>query len=128
MFTEESRRDALAVAEPPSHRDARALVEAVVRDVLDAHPELRAVRWVQSIDDPDPDVFVVSRVVVEFTSGATFDLDSATADGPCDLDAIAYGVVADLVLAQTDLLVDAFGLGVNVRVSRAGAEVTPRSS
>ncbi len=129
MFTEQTRREALAVAQPPSHRDARILVEQTVRDVLDAHPELRAVRWEQAaIDDPDPDVLVVSRVVVEFTDGATFDLDTATASGPCELDTAAYAVFADLVLAQSDLLVDAYGLGVNVRVSREGAEITPRTS
>lgn len=128
MFTEQTRRDALAVAEPTSHRDARALVEAAVRDVLDTHPEIRAVCWTQRVDDPDPTVFLVSRVVVEFASGATFDLDTATADGPCELDTTAYAVVADLVLAQSDLLVDAYGLGVNVRVSREGAEITPRPS
>lgn len=128
MFTELTRHEALAVAEPPSHRDARAMVEKTVRDVLDAHPELRAVRWVQTIDHPSPDVFVVSKVVVEFESGAMFDLDTATATGPCDLDLTAYAVVADLVLAQTDLLVDAFGLGVDVAVSRAGVEVTSRPS
>ena len=128
MFTEQTRRDALAVAEPATRRDARALIEIAVRDVLDTHREIQAVRWVQSIDDPDPDVFVVSRVVVEFTSGATFDLDTATASAPCELDATAYAVVADLVLTQTDLLVEAYGLGVNVRVSLAGAEVTPRTS
>ena len=84
--------------------------------------------WTQRVDDPDPTVFLVSGVIVEFASGATFDLDTATATGPCDLDLTAYAVVADLVLAQTDLLVDAFGLGVDVTVSRAGAEVTPRPS
>lgn len=128
MFTEQTRRDALAVAEPPSHRDARALVEQTVRDVLDAHPELRAVRWVQTIDHPSPDVFVVSKVVVEFTDGILFEFDTATASAPCDLDLAAYAVVADLVLMQTDLLVDAFGLGVDVAVSRAGVEVTSRPS
>ncbi len=128
VFTEQTRRDALAVADPPSHRDARALVEATVREVLDAHPELRAVRWTQRVDDPDPTVLLASNVRVEFESGAVFDLDTATATAPCDLDLTAYAVVADLVLAQTDLLVDAFGLGVDVAVSREGAEVTPRPS
>lgn len=128
VFTKQTRREALAVAEPPSRRDARALVEQTVRDVLEAHPELRAVRWVQTIDHPSPDVFVVSNVVVEFTDGVLFDLDTGTGTGPCDLDLAAYAVVADLVLAQTDLLVDAFGLGVNVVASRAGMEVTPLRS
>lgn len=128
MFTEQTRIEALSVAELTSHRDARTLVEATVRDVLEAHPDLRAVRWVQSSDDPDPEVFLVSRVVVEFTSGATFDLDTATYDGEGTLDTTAFAVLADLVLAQADLLVDAFGLGVNVVASRAGVEVTRRSS
>ena len=128
MFTEQTRRHALAAALPPSHRDARALVEASVRNVLDAHPELRAVRWTQRLDDPDPTVLLASKVVVEFEHGATFSLDTATADGPCDLDPAAYAVVADLLLAQTDMLVDAFGVGVTVRISRDGAEVAPLSS
>jgi hypothetical protein len=101
MFTEQTRRHALAAALPPSHRDARALVEASVRNVLDAHPELRAVRWTQRLDDPDPTVLLASKVVVEFENGSTFELDTATADGPCDLDATAFAIVADLVLAQT---------------------------
>ena len=101
MFTEQTRRHALAAALPPSHRDARALVEASVRNVLDAHPEQRAVRWTQRLDDPDPTVLLASKVVVEFENGSTFELDTATADGPCDLDATAFAIVADLVLAQT---------------------------
>lgn len=128
MFTEQTRIEALSIAEPPSHRDARSLVEATLRNVLDAHPDLRCVRWSQTIDDPDPSVFLVSRVVVDFQNGASFDLDTATADGPCELDAAAHAVIADLVLAQSDILVDAFGLGVNVVASRGGVEVTPRSS
>lgn len=125
MFDTDRRRDALAASHIHG-RDALALVEATVRDVLDAHPELRAVRWVQRIDDPDPEVFLVSKVAVEFTSGATFDLDTATGDQP--LDATAHAIIADLVLAQSDLLVAAFGLGMNVVASRAGVEVTPFTS
>lgn len=128
MFDIDTRRDVLA-ASPIHGRDALAIVESTLRDVLDAHPELSAVRWTQLIDDPDPEVFLVSRVVVEFMSGASFDLDTATADGPCEFDAIAHSIIADLVLAQSDLLVAAFGLDVNVRVSRdAGVVVTPRAS
>ncbi len=122
MFDTDTRREVLA-ASPIHGRDALALVEATLRDVLDAHTELQAVRWVQRIDDPDPDVFVVSKVAVEFTSGATFNLDTATGDQP--LDATAHAIIADLVLAQSDLLVAAFGLDVNVVASRAGIEVTP---
>lgn len=125
MFDTASRRDALA-ASPIHGRDALALVEATVRDVLDTLPEIRAVRWVQRIDDPDPAVFLVSKVAVEFTSGATFDLDTATGDSP--LDATAHAIIADLVLVQSDLLVAAFGLGVNVVASRAGIEVAPFTS
>ncbi len=128
MFTERSRIEALSVADPPSHRDARALVEATVREVLATQPQLRAVRWAQTVDDPDPDVFVVSRVVVEFSNGATFDLDTGRYDGEGSLDDTAYALIADLVLAQSDILVEAFGLGVNVVASRLGTEVTRRSS
>ena len=122
MFDTDTRRDALA-ASPIHGRDALALIEATVRDVLDTHPEIRAVRWVQLIDDPDPSVFLVSRVTVDFEGGATFDLDTATGDSP--LDATAHAIIADLLLAPSDLLVAAFGLGVNVVTSRAGVEVTP---
>ena len=125
QFDTDTRRDALA-ASTVHGRDARALVEATVRDVLDTHPEIRAVRWVQRIDDPDPGVFLVSKVTVEFTSGATFDIDTAAGDAP--LDTTAHAIIADLVLAQSDLLVAAFGLGVNVVASRAGVEVTPLHS
>jgi hypothetical protein len=128
VFTEQTRLEALSVGDSPLRRDARALVEATIRDVLTARPELRAVCWVQSVDDPDPDVFIVSKVVVEFTSGATFDLDTATYDGVGTLDSAAFAVIADLVLAQSDILVEAFGLDVNVVASREGAEVTRRSS
>lgn len=127
MFDTITRGEALA-AIPTHGRDARELVEATLRNLLLDHPELLAIRWVQSIDDPDPEVFVVSRVVVEFTSGATFDLDTATAHGPSDLDLTVYAVLADFVVAQSDLLAAAFGLGVSVRASRAGVEVTPRTS
>ena len=125
MFDIDTRRDVLA-ASTVHGRDARALVEATVRAVLDTHSEIRAVRWVQRIDDPDPDVFLVSKVAVEFASGANFDLDTATGDAP--LDARAHAVIADLVLAQSDLLVAAFGVGVNVVASRTGVEVTPFTS
>ncbi len=128
MFTEQTRRNALAVAEPPSHRDARALVEATVRDVLASRPQLRSVRWVQTVDDPDPNIFIVSKVIVEFTSGATFNLDTAKYDGPGELDLAAFAILADLVLAQADILVDAFGLGVSVIATREGVEVTHLTS
>lgn len=127
MFDTITRGEALS-AIPTHGRDARELVEATLRNLLLDHPELLAIRWVQSIDDPDPEVFVVSRVVAELTNGATFDFDTATAHGPSDLDLTAYAVLADLVVAQSDLLVAAFGLGVKVVASRAGVEVTPLSS
>ncbi len=127
MFDTTTRGEALA-AIPTHGRDARDLVEAMLRNLLLDHLDLLAIRWEQTIDDPDPEVFVVSRVVAEFTNGASFDFDTATAHGPSDLDLTAYAVLADLVVAQSDLLVAAFGLGVGVRVSRAGVEVTPRAS
>ena len=125
MFDTATRRDVLATSTVHG-LDARALVEASVRDLLDTHPEIRAVRWVQRIDGPDPEVFLVSKVAVEFTSGATFDLDTATGDSL--LDATAHALIADLVLAQSYLLVAAFGVGVSVVASRAGIEVTPLRS
>jgi hypothetical protein len=127
MFDTITRSEALS-AIPTHGRDARELVEATLRNLLLDRLDVLAIRWEQTIDDPDPEVFVVSRVVAEFTNGATYDFDTATAHGPSDLDLTAYAVLADLVVAQSDLLVAAFGLGVSVRATRVGVEVTPRAS
>lgn len=123
MFDTATRREALS-ASTTHGRDARELVEATLRDLLADHPEINAIRWVQTIDDPDPTVFVVSRVVAEFADGSTFDFDTATSHGPSTVDLAAYATLADLVVAQSDLLVAAFGLDVRVRVSRTEVEAS----
>lgn len=126
MFDTERRRDALSVVDWSSlARAARPAIEATLRDLLTSCPDLRAVRWVQSLDHPSPDVFVIHDAALEFTDGGRFLAETGRFDRDAqgDLNPEAYAVLVDLILTQTDLLVAAFGLGVEVIATRNGVQV-----
>jgi hypothetical protein len=130
MFDTERRLDVLSAVNWPSlARDARPTIETTLRDLLTSCPDLRAVRWVQSLDHPSPDVFIVHDAALEFTDGGRVLTDTGRFDGNAqgDLNPQAYAVLADLILTQTDLLVAAFGLGVEVTATRDGVQVARRT-
>lgn len=130
MFDTERRLDVLSAVDWSSlARDARPTIETTLRDLLANCPDLCAVRWVQSLDHPSPDVFIIHDAALEFADGGRFLADVGRFDPNAqgDLDPKAYAVLADLILAQTDLLVAAFGLGVEVTATRDGVQVARRA-
>lgn len=99
--------------------DAHNDVVAILHALFVGGSEVRAVRWRQRADH-----FLVDDLVVEFTDGSAFH---ANAPDPCarTLSPEQYAVLADLMLANTDLLLDAFGVGVTVAATRDAITTTP---
>lgn len=100
---------------------ARAEVAATLAALFDAHSDIAAVRWVQRDRGS-----LVDALVVEFTDGAAFHGHDGGPQRRAPAPE-AYAVLADLVLYDTDLLHDAFGLGVAVVATRGGLDANPLS-
>lgn len=98
---------------------ARIEVAATLAALFDAHADIAAVRWVQRDRGS-----LVDALVVEFTDGTAFHGHDG---GPQRRTPTpeAYAVLADLVLYDTDLLFEAFGLSVAVVATRGGLDAKP---